>query len=123
MKEISQFFGEQCKKRELTHLVRDTFYNEEHTQERNGFAECQMQKRNKLSFREGIKAYVRLAMNSVETKTLEDVVEMLKKIYFMDIRLKGNTISYTLPYHAGKSGKAQAVRGSKLGGRFTVAGI
>ena len=41
----------------------------------------------------------------------------------MDIRLKGNTISYALPYHAGKSGKAQAVRGSKLGNRFTVAGI
>ena len=41
----------------------------------------------------------------------------------MDIRLKGNTISYALPYHAGKTGKAQAVRGSKLGSRFTVAGI
>ena len=94
LKEISQFFGEQCKKRELTHSVRDTFYNEEHTQERKGFAECQMQKRNKLSFREEIKVYVRLAMNSTDTKTLEDVVEMLKKIYFMDIRLKGNTISY-----------------------------
>ncbi len=107
----------------LTHSVRDTFYNEERTQDRKSFAECQMQKRNKLSFGEEIKAYVRLAMNSVDTKTLEDVVEMLKKIYFMDIRLKGNTISYALPYHAGKSGKAQAVRGSKLGSHFTVAGI
>ena len=52
-------------------------------------------------------------MNSTETRTLEDVVETLKKIYLMDIRLKGNTISYALPYHAGKAGKAQAVRGSK----------
>ena len=41
----------------------------------------------------------------------------------MDIRLKGNTISYALPYHAGKSGQAQAVRGSRLGSRYTVAGI
>ena len=123
LKEMSQFFGEQCKKRGLTHSVRDTFYNEERMQERKSFAECQMQKHDKLSFKEEIKVYVRLAMNSTETRTLEDVVEMLKKIYLMDIRLKGNTISYALPYHAGETGKAQAVRGSKLGSRFTVAGI
>lgn len=123
LKEMSQFFGEQCRERGLTHSVRDTFYNEERTQERKSFAECQMQKHDRLSFREEIKTYVRLAMNSTETRTLEDVVEMLKKIYLMDIRLKGNTISYALPYHAGKSGKAQAVRGNKLGNRFTVAGI
>ena len=123
LKEMSQFFGEQCRERELTHSVRNTFYNEERTQERKSFSECQMQKHNKLSFREEIKTYVRLAINSTETKTLEDVVEMLKKIYLMDIRLKGNTISYALPYHAGKTGKAQAVRGSKIGNRFTVAGI
>ena len=123
LKEMSQFFGEQCKKRGLTHSVRDTFYNEERTQERKSFAECQMQKHDKLSFKEEIKTYVRLTMNSTETRTLEDVVEMLKKIYLMDIRLKGNTISYALPYHAGETGKAQAVRGSKLGSRFTVAGI
>ena len=123
LKEMSQFFGEQCRERGLTHSVRDTFYNEERMQERKSFAECQMQKHDRLSFREEIKTYVRLAMNSTETRTLEDVVEMLKKIYLMDIRLKGNTISYALPYHVGKSGKAQAVRGSKLGNRFTVAGI
>ncbi|MBD5509633.1 MAG: relaxase/mobilization nuclease domain-containing protein [Lachnospiraceae bacterium] len=123
LKKMSQFFGEQCRERGLTHSVRDTFYNEERTQERKSFAECQMQKHDKLSFREEIKTYVRLAMNSTGTRTLEDVVEMLKKIYLMDIRLKGNTISYALPYYAGKTGKAQAVRGSKLGNRFTVAGI
>ena len=97
LKEMSQFFGEQCRKRGLTHSVRDTFYNEERTQERKGFAECQMQNHDKLSFREEIKTYVRLAMNSTETRTLEDVVEMLKKIYLMDIRLKVNTVSYSLP--------------------------
>ncbi len=123
LKEMSQFFGEQCRERGLTHSVRNTFYNEERTQERKSFAECQMQKNDKLSFKEEIKTYVRLAMNSTETRTLEDVVEMLKKIYLMDIRLKGNTISYALPYHTNKVGKTQAVRGSKLGSRFTVAGI
>ncbi len=29
LKEMSQFFGKQCKERRLTHSVRDTFYNEE----------------------------------------------------------------------------------------------
>lgn len=74
LKEMSQFFGEQCMEWGLTHSVRDTFYNEERTQERKSFAECQMQKHDKLSFREEIKTYVRLAMNSTETRTLADAV-------------------------------------------------
>ena len=73
LKEMSQFFGEQCMERGLTHSVRDTFYNEE----RKSFAECQMQKHDKLSFKEEIKTYVRLTMNSTETRTLEDVVEKM----------------------------------------------
>ena len=73
---------------------------------------------DKLNYKEADKIAREFAHN-----TLEDVVEMLKKIYLMDIRLKGNTISYALPYHANKAGRAQAVRGSKLGNRFTVAGI
>lgn len=36
-------------------------------------------------------------MGGTETKTFEDVMEMLKKIYLIDIRLKGNTISYAIP--------------------------
>ena len=69
LKEMSQFFGEQCRERGLTHSVRNTFYNEERTQERKSFAECQMQKHDKLSFKEEIKAYVRLAMNNGRGKT------------------------------------------------------
>ncbi len=41
----------------------------------------------------------------------------------MNVRLKGNTISYALPYRSSNGGKVKAVRGSKLGKRFTVAGI
>ena len=48
---------------------------------------------------------------------------MLKKVYLMDIRLRGNTISYAITYHANKAGKVQAVRGSWFISRFTVAGI
>lgn len=41
----------------------------------------------------------------------------------VETRLKGNTISYALPYRSSNGGKVKAVRGSKLGKRFTVAGI
>lgn len=52
-----------------------------------------------------------------------DVVDMLQDIYGMDIRLKGKTISYALPYDLNKGGKTKAVRGSRLGKHFTVEGI
>ena len=80
-------------------------------------------KRGKLSFKDEIKTYVRLVMNYECTKTVQDVVEMLGLIYGMDIRLKGKTIGYALPYDLNKGGKTKAVRGSKLGKRFTVEGI
>ena len=37
--------------------------------------------------------------------------------------MKGKTISYALPYDLNKGGKTKAVRGSKLGKRFTVEGM
>lgn len=123
LKEMSKFFGKQCQKRGLTHSIRDSFYNQEKDRDNRNFTDCQMKKRGKLSFREEIKTYIRLAMNHSDTKTLEDVLEKLRDIYLMDIRLKGNTISYALPYYKNRGGKAQAVRGSRLGSRFTVAGI
>lgn len=62
-------------------------------------------------------------MNDPTTQTIGDVVNMLQRTYHMNVRLKGNTISYALPYRGLNGGKVQAVRGSKLGARFTVAGI
>ena len=54
-------------------------------------------------------------MNDSQTKTVQDVVDILKDVYGMDIRWKGKTISYALPYDLNKGGKTKAVRGSKLG--------
>lgn len=82
-----------------------------------------MQKRGKLSFKDEMRVYIRLAMNDPTTQNIYDVVNMLEKTYHMNVRLKGNTISYALPYRSSNGGKVQAVRGSKLGKRFTVAGI
>ena len=123
LREMCAFFGEQCRKRRLTHSYRDTFYVADKERERKTFPEYQMKKRDKLSFKDELRTYIRLAMNSRNTKTLEDVVEELRSIYRINIRLKGNTISYALPHRPGKGGKLQAVRGSKLGDKFTVAGI
>ena len=86
-------------------------------------AEYQMKKRDKLSFREEIKVLLRNTMNRPENKTLQDVIDYAKKYYLMDVRLLGNTISYALKYRTDKKGKSMAVRGSRLGARFTVAGI
>ena len=76
-----------------------------------------------MSFKDEIKTYIRLAMNDSQTKTVQDVVDILKDVYGMDIRWKGKTISYALPYDLNKGGKTKAVRGSKLGKRFTVEGM
>lgn len=62
-------------------------------------------------------------MNDPTTQNIHDVVNMLERTYHMNVRLKGNTISYALPYRSSNGGKVKAVRGSKLGKRFTVAGI
>lgn len=121
--EMSRYFGEQCQSRGLTYSTRDSFYNLDKTREERTFAESQIKKRGKLSFKDEMRIYIRLAMNDPTTQTISDVVNMLQKTYHINVRLKGNTISYALPYRSLNGGKAQAVRGSRLGARFTVAGI
>lgn len=121
--EMSEYFGEQCRSRGLTHSVRDSFYNPDKTREERTLAENHMQKRGKLSFKDEMRVYIRLAMNDPTTQNIHDVVNMLERTYHMNVRLKGNTISYALPYRSSNGGKVKAVRGSKLGKRFTVAGI
>ena len=85
--------------------------------------EYQMKKREKLSFREEMKIYLRNAINTPETRTLEDVIQYVKDYFMMDVKLRGNTISYALPYRRKKNGEPVSVRGKRLGERFTVSGI
>ena len=123
LKEMCSFFGEQCRKHGLTHSYRDTYYVKDKSRERCNFAEYQMKKRQKLSFREEMKIYLRNAINTPETRTLEDVIRYVKKYFMMDVKLRGNTISYALPYRRKKNGEPVSVRGKRLGERFTVSGI
>lgn len=123
LKEMCSFFGEQCRKHGLTHSYRDTYYVKDKSRERCNFAEYQMKKREKLSFREEMKIYLRNAINTPETRTLEDVIQYVKDYFMMDVKLRGNTISYALPYRRKKNGEPVSVRGKRLGERFTVSGI
>ena len=123
LKEMCNFFGEQCREHGLTHSYRDTYYVNDKSHERCNFAEYQMKKREKLSFREEMKIYLRNAINTPETRTLEDVIQYVKDYFMMDVKLRGNTISYALPYRRKKNGEPVSVRGKRLGERFTVSGI
>lgn len=58
--EMSEYFGEQCRSRGLTHSVRDSFYNPDKIREERTLAENQMQKRGKLSFKDEMRVYIRL---------------------------------------------------------------
>ena len=120
---MSKYLGNQCRERGLVNSIRDSYYSKDQDREEITFAEHQMKRRGKLSFKDEIKTYIRLAMNDSQTKTVQDVVDILKDVYGMDIRWKGKTISYALPYDLNKGGKTKAVRGSKLGKRFTVEGM
>lgn len=123
LKEMCNFFGEQCREHGLTHSYRDTYYVKDKSRERCNFAEYQIKKREKLSFREEMKIYLRNAINTPETRTLEDVIQYVKDYFMMDVKLRGNTISYALPYRRKKNGEPVSVRGKRLGERFTVSGI
>ncbi len=78
LKEMCNFFGEQCREHGLTHSYRDTYYVKDKSRERCNFAEYQIKKREKLSFREEMKIYLRNAINTPETRTLEDVIQYVK---------------------------------------------
>ena len=65
----------------MTHSVRDSFYNPDKTREERTLAENHMQKRGKLSFKDEMRVYIRLAMNDPTTQNIHDVVNMLERTY------------------------------------------
>lgn len=96
--EMSKHFGAQCQERGLVNSIRDSYYCKDKNREEFTFAGHQMKKRGKLTFKDEIKTYIRLAMNDSQTKTVQDVVDVLKDVYGMDIRFKGKAISYALRF-------------------------
>lgn len=60
---MSEYFGEQCQSRGLTHSIRDKFYNHDKSREKRTFAENQMKKRGKLSFKDEMRVFIRLIIH------------------------------------------------------------
>lgn len=123
--EMSEFFGEQCMKRGLTHSVRQDFYQKhfEQVHDKETFAEHQMKASGKETFKDELREVIRNEISDPNNCTLQDVVSALRLHYHVECRVKGNTISYRHPNFTDKSGKPASVRGSKLGEQYTVKGI
>ncbi len=121
--DMCEFFGEQCMKRGLIHSVRKDFYNHDNDRDKATFAEHQIKAKGKETFKDELREVIQIELADPDNYTLEDVVNALMKHYNVECRVKGNTISYRHPNFADKSGKLSAVRGSKLGDKYTVKGI
>ena len=123
--DMCEFFGEQCQQRGLIHSVREEFYNHDadESRDKETFAERQMKAKGKETFKDELREVIQIELADPNNHTLEDVVNALMKHYNVECRVKGNTISYRHPNFTDKSGKLAAVRGSKLGEKYTVKGI
>ncbi|MBR1383883.1 MAG: relaxase/mobilization nuclease domain-containing protein [Ruminococcus sp.] len=121
--DMCEFFGEQCMKRGLVNSVRKDYFNDNPDRDKETFAERQMKAKGKETFKDELREVIRIECADLNNHTLEDVVNALMRHYNVECRVKGNTISYRHPNFTDKSGKLSAVRGSKLGEKYTVKGI
>ena len=122
---MSEYLGEQCQKRGLTHSMREEYYNHDldDSPDKETLAEKQMKSKGKETFKDELREVIRIECADPNNRTLEDVVNALMKHYHVECRVKGNTISYRHPNFTDKNGKLVSVRGSKLGDKYTVKGI
>lgn len=121
--EMSEFFGHQCLFHGLDHSIRDNYYASEKTQDKLTYAETQMRKMRKESFKDELREVIKLEIESQSNDTFEDVIRSLKENYNVETRIKGNTVSYRHPEYKDKNGNLIAVRASKLGDLYTRKGI
>lgn len=123
--DMCEFFGGQCMERGLTNSVREHFYNHDisSSPDKEKFNEQHMKAKGKETFKDELREVIQIELADPNNHTLEDVVNALMKHYNVECRVKGNTISYRHPNFTDKSGKLAAVRGSKLGEKYTVKGI
>ena len=120
--DMCEFFGSQCMKRGLTNSVRENFYNHD-APEKEKIGEIRLKSKGKETFKDELREVINIELNDPNNHTLEDVVNALQRHYNVECRVKGNTISYRHPNFTDKSGNLSAVRGSKLGEKYTVKGI
>ncbi|MGN1202664.1 MAG: relaxase/mobilization nuclease domain-containing protein [Eubacterium sp.] len=123
--DMSEFFGQQCMDHGFIHSVRDKFYNDnlDTAKDKLTFAEHQMRKKGKETFKDELREVIQIEIADPENKTFDDVIAALMKHYNVESRVAGNTVSYRHPEYKDKNGKLIAVRGSRLGDLYTRKGI
>ena len=105
--EMSEYFGEQCRRYGLTNSIRDNFYNRnlETVRDKETFAETQMKKRGADTFKDELREVIREEIADPANRTFEDVINALEKHYGVECRVAGNTVSYRHPLYKDKNGK------------------
>ena len=121
--EMSEYFGEQCMKRGLTHSVREHYYSENPCRQKKKCGEIQMEKKGKETFKAQLREAIEKEVAGPRNHTFEDVMAALWNHYHVETRVSGNTVSYRHPEYKNKSGALVSVRGSKLGAGYTKGGI
>ena len=121
--EMSEYFGSQCMKHGLTHSVRKTYYSENPCRQKETFAEAQMEKKGKETFKSELREAIEKECADPRNRTFDDVMTALWNHYHVETRVSGNTVSYRHPEYQNKSGALVSVRGSKLGAGYTKGGI
>ncbi|MCR5122357.1 MAG: relaxase/mobilization nuclease domain-containing protein, partial [Ruminococcus sp.] len=123
--EMSEYFGQKCLEHGFTHSVRDSFYNNDMSRQKDKltFGEAQMKKRGAESFKDELREVIRIEITDPNNHTFDDVIRALWEHYNVECRVAGNTVSYRHPQYLDKNGKPVSVRGSKLGELYTRKGI
>lgn len=120
---MSEFFGWQCMCNNLKNSIRKDYYNK--TTPRNSLTlpEIQMHRKGQETFKDELREVIQLELSNPENKSFESVVAALTNNYGIEIRIKGNTVSYRHPEYRDKNGNLISVRASKLGNLYTRKGI
>lgn len=123
LREMSEFFGMQCKFEGLKTSIRDSYYSKDKSRVNLTFNELQMRKTGKESFKDELREVIDLELQEPHNNSLNDVIKSLYCNYGIETRIAGNTISYRHPHYKDKNGNLVSVRASKLGEKYTKKGI
>ena len=123
--EMSEYFGEKCLEYGFTNSVRESFYNQDMSRQKDKltFSEAQMKKRGEQSYKDDLREIIRIAVDKPDNKTFDDVIRFIQTGYGVECRVAGNTVSYRHPLYLDKNGKSISIRGSRLGDAYTRKGI
>ena len=123
--QMSDYFGKKCLEYGFTNSVRESFYNQNMSRQKDKltFGETQIHKRGEQSYKDDLREIVKIAVGKPGNKTFDDVIRFIQTEYGVECRVAGNTVSYRHPMYLDKNGKPISIRGSRLGEEYTRKGI